>query len=94
MADLGRIQQLLNTNNDYRSRFLRDQVAAPAEQGLTLPWEMHMKLRQMVAGAQTPQAMVPGAAVGQIASVWNTRKTGVFAETRKLVRFTVDEFPM
>jgi hypothetical protein len=65
MAHLGQIQQLLNTNPAYRSRFIRDPVAALAEQGLILSIEMQMKLRQMVASAARQPPAVPGSSVGQ-----------------------------
>jgi hypothetical protein len=66
MANLGQIQQMLSTNLGYRQRFLQDPIVALAEQGLVLPPEMHHRIRQMVAKAQTPQQAVPGAAAGQL----------------------------
>lgn len=65
MAHLGQIQEMLNTNPDYRKSFLKDPVAALEEQGLILPVEMHEGIRQMVANAQKPQETIPGAAAGQ-----------------------------
>jgi hypothetical protein len=65
MAHLGQIQEMLNTNPEYRKLFLKDPVAALEEQGLILPVEMHDGIRQMVANAQTPQQTIPGAAAGQ-----------------------------
>jgi len=63
MAHLGQIQQLLNNDKDYRGRFLKDPVAALAEQGLILPFDMQAQIRQMVTQAQTGGSHVPGSAV-------------------------------
>ena len=64
MAHLGNIQQLLNSDANYRSRFLKDPVAALAEQGLILSFEMQTQLRKMVAQVQTASGRTPGAALG------------------------------
>jgi len=64
LVDLGRIQQRLKIDPDYRSRFLKDPVAALAEQGLILPPAMHSQIRGLVAQAHTAAGTVPGAAVG------------------------------
>jgi hypothetical protein len=64
MAHLGNIQQLLNTDVNYRRRFLNDPVAALAEHGLILSPEMQMQLRQMVSQAQASPRPVPGAVAG------------------------------
>jgi hypothetical protein len=64
LAHLGQIQHNLNTDHAYRSRFLKDPVAALAEQGLTLSIEQQEQLRRMVTQAQASTASVPGAAAG------------------------------
>lgn len=64
MANLDQIQQLLNNNEDYRKRFLQDPVAALAQQGLQLSFEMQQQVRNLVKQAQTSVPSVPGAAVG------------------------------
>jgi hypothetical protein len=51
MANLDRIQQLLNTNVDYQKRFLQDPVAALAHEGLQLSLEMQQDIRQQVRKA-------------------------------------------
>ena len=48
MANLGQIQQLLNTSKDYQQRFLQDPVAALAQPGLQLPFEMQQDIREQV----------------------------------------------
>jgi hypothetical protein len=63
MAHLGQIQQLLNTDADYHSRFLRDPVSALAEQGLFLSPQMQTQLRLAVAQAGDQPASVLGAAI-------------------------------
>jgi hypothetical protein len=68
MANLAHIQELLNTDHEYRSRFLKDPVAALAEHGFILPYVMQQNLRRMVWEAQNQGPSVPGAAVGQFGS--------------------------
>ena len=61
MADLGHIQNLLNSDHAYRARFLKDPVGALGDQGLTLSNEMQQQLRRMVEQAQCSPQPVPGA---------------------------------
>ena len=51
MANLGHIQQLLNTSGDYQQRFLKDPVAALEQQGLQLPFQMQQDIREQVRKA-------------------------------------------
>ena len=62
MANLNRIQQLLDTSEDYQKRFLNDPVAALAQEGLQLSVEMQLDVRQQVRQAQARGAAPPGAA--------------------------------
>ena len=64
MANLDHIQQMLNTNEEYRRHFLQDPVGALARQGLQLSLDMQHQLRQMVSHAQVGHAAIPGAAAG------------------------------
>jgi hypothetical protein len=64
LANLGHIQHLLNNDQHYRGRFLKDPVEALTDQGLTLSTEMQQQLRRMVAQAQATPAAIPGAAAG------------------------------
>jgi hypothetical protein len=64
LADLGHIQNLLNSDHAYRARFLKDPVGALGDQGLTLSNEMQQQLRRMVEQAQCSPQPVPGAAAG------------------------------
>jgi hypothetical protein len=57
MANLDRIQQLLNTNEDYQKRFLQDPVAALAHEGLQLSLEMQQDIRQQVRKAGVKGAL-------------------------------------
>jgi hypothetical protein len=52
MANLDRIQQLLNTSDDYQKRFLQDPVAALGQEGLLLSFEMQQDIRQQVSEAK------------------------------------------
>ena len=51
MANLGRIQQLLNTSEEYQQHFLRDPVVALAQQGLQLSFDMQQDIREQVRKA-------------------------------------------
>ncbi len=68
MANLDQIQQLLNTNQEYRNRFLQDPVSALAQQGLQLSIDMQNQLRQLVQQARVGPATTPGAAAGNLSS--------------------------
>ena len=61
MANLNQIQQLLDTSEDYRKRFLTDPVAALAQEGLQLSFDMQLDIRQQVRQAQAVAAAPPGA---------------------------------
>ena len=51
MANLGRIQQLLNTSEEYQQHFLQDPVVALAQQGLQLSFDMQQDIREQVRRA-------------------------------------------
>lgn len=70
MAHLGLIQQQLNTDANYRARFLKDPVAALAEHGLLLSTEMQTQLRSMVTQAQVRPPGVVGAVFGGVPGGW------------------------
>jgi hypothetical protein len=44
---------LLTTNQDYQKRFLEDPVAALAQQGLQLSFDMQQDIRQQARTAKT-----------------------------------------
>lgn len=67
MANLDRIQQRLNTDAAYRASFLRDPVAALAQEGLQLPFDVQNKVRAVVARISQRGPGVPGAARGHAA---------------------------
>ena len=82
MANLDQIQQLLNTNREYRTLFLRDPVAALAQQGLHLSVDMQNQVRQMVKQAQVGHAVVPGAALGAFSSpIFDKDRPGSMRQT-------------
>ena len=82
MAHLGMIQQRLNTDSNYRKRFLKDPVAALAEQGLFLNVEMQTQLRQVVAqsGNRSAFTIVPAAAT----SAWSGSGGGALLNGTRL----------
>ena len=61
MVDLGRIQQRLKNDSQYREAFFRDPIQALAQEGLILPFQMQLKVRQAVARASQRAGAVPGA---------------------------------
>ena len=60
MIDLGLIEKRLNSDADYRARFFKDPVAVLLTEGLSIPFEKQIKLRQRVAQITESRAQVPG----------------------------------
>jgi hypothetical protein len=60
MANLDRIQEQLNSSDQYRQRFLEDPVAALAAEGLHLSFEMQTDLRRQVTLAKARSGKGPG----------------------------------